>query len=124
MAKFRAWAESLMTDECIVRKATGQTIDPSTGQHVPEFTEVYTGACKVQTSSGVGGDTTDTGAVINEWLERVDFPWATQGLGPDLVVEITKSNDPNLVGHKFRLVSPQSLKTWATAQRWNVKEAL
>ena len=55
---------------------------------------------------------------------RVDFPWATQGLGPDMVVEITKSGDPNLVGHRFRLVSPQSQKTHATAQRWNVKEAL
>ena len=41
-----------------------------------------------------------------------------------MVVEITKSDDPNLVGHKFRLVSPQSQKSHATAQRWNVKEAL
>ena len=76
-----------------------------------------------KTSGGVGGDTTETGAVINEWLVRVDFPWATQKLMPDMVVEITKSGDPNLVGHKFRLVSPQSQKTHATAQRWNVKEA-
>lgn len=124
MARGRSAAERLMVDECEVRKATGQTIDPDTGKNVTQYAEVYTGKCKVQTSGGVGGDTTDTGTVINEWLERVDFPWATQGLGPDMVVEITSSNDPNLVGHKFRLVSPQSQKTHATAQRWNVKEAL
>lgn len=123
MAHGRAAAERLMADECVVRKATGQTIDPDTGQHVTQYTEVYAGKCKVQTSGGVGGDTTDTGVVVNEWLVRVDFPWATQGLAPDMVVEITKSVDPNLVGHKFRLVSPQSQKTHATAQRWNVKEA-
>ena len=123
MAHGRAAAERLMADECVVRKATGQIIDPSTGQHVTQYSEVYTGKCKVQTSGGVGGDTTDTGTVVNEWLVRVDFPWATQGLGPDMVVEITKSGDQNLVGHKFRLVSPQSQKTHATAQRWNVKEA-
>lgn len=124
MDRFRSWAEALMTDECRVTKAEGVTIDPDTGQRVTQYSEVYTGACKVQTSGGVGGDTTDTGTVVNEWLVRVDFPWATRELGPDMVVEITKSDDPNLAGHRFRLVSPQSQKTHATAQRWNVKEAL
>lgn len=123
MTSGRDAAERLMTDECRVTKSNGMTVDPDTGQSTPKVTEVYTGACKVQTSGGVGGDTTETGTVINEWLTRVDFPWATQKLGPDMVVEITKSGDPNLVGHKFRLVSPQSQKTHATAQRWNVKEA-
>ena len=123
MTSGRDAAERLMTDECRVTKAGGVTVDPDTGQSVPKVTEVYAGKCKVQTSGGVGGDTTDTGTVVNEWLVRVDFPWATQGLGPDMVVEITKSGDQNLVGHKFRLVSPQSQKTHATAQRWNVKEA-
>ena len=123
MTSGRDAAERLMTDECRVTKAGGVTVDPDTGQSVPQVTEVYTGRCKVQTSGGVGGDTTDTGTVVNEWLTRVDFPWATQGLTPDMVVEITKSGDTNLVGHKFRLVSPQSQKTHATAQRWNVKEA-
>ena len=124
MAYGRAAAERLMAAECRVPKAGGVTIDPDTGQSVPQVTEVYAGKCKVQTSGGVGGDTTDTGVVVNERLVRVDFPWATQGLTPDMVVEITKSGDTNLVGHKFRLVSPQSQKTHATAQRWNVKEAL
>lgn len=124
MTSGRDAAERLMTDECRVTKAGGVTVDPDTGQSVPQVTEVYAGKCKVQTSGGVDGDTTDTGTVVNEWLVRVDFPWATQGLAPDMVVEITKSDDPNLAGHKFRLVSPQSQKTHATAQRWNVKEAL
>lgn len=124
MTSGRDAAERLMTDECRVTKAEGMTINPDTGQSVPKVTEVYSGKCKVQTSGGVGGDTTDTGTVVNEWLVRVDFPWATQGLGPDMVVEITESGDPNLIGHRFRLVSPQSQKTHATAQRWNVKEAL
>lgn len=124
MTSGRDAAEGLMADECRVTKAGGVTIDPDTGQSVPKLTEVYAGKCKVQTSGGVGGDTTDTGTVVNEWLTRVDFPWATQGLAPDMVVEITKSVDPNLVEHRFRLVSPQSQKTHATAQRWNVKEAL
>lgn len=124
MTSGRDAAERLMTDECRVTKAEGVTVDPGTGKSVPQVMEVYVGRCKVQTSGGVGGDTTETGTVINEWLTRVDFPWATQGLAPDMVVEITKSVDPNLVGHRFRLVSPQSEKTHATAQRWNVKEAL
>lgn len=123
MTSGRDAAERLMADECRVTKAGGVTINPDTGQSVPQVTEVYAGKCKVQTSGGVGGDTTETGTVINEWLVRVDFPWATRGLTPDMVVEITKSGDPNLVGHRFRLVSPQSQKTHATAQRWNVKEA-
>ena len=39
MAHGRAAAERLMADECVVRKATGQTIDPDTGQ--PELTMVW-----------------------------------------------------------------------------------
>lgn len=124
MTSGRDAAERLMTDECRVTKAEGVTVDPDTGKSVPQVMEVYVGRCKVQTSGGVGGDTTDTGVVVNEWLVRVDFPWATRGLTSDMVAEITKSGDPNLAGHKFRLVSPQSQKTHATAQRWNVKEAL
>lgn len=124
MARGRAAAERLMTDTCVVRKVSGQTVDPDTGQHVTTFAEVYTGACKVQTDGGVGGDqSSEIGAVLVEWLQRIDFPWSTTGLTSDMIVEITGSGDPNLVGHRYRLVSPQSAKTYATAVRWNVKEA-
>ena len=54
MAHGRSAAERLMTDECRVTKAGGVTIYPDTGQSVPQVTEVYAGACKVQTSGGVG----------------------------------------------------------------------
>lgn len=122
LADGRRAAQRLMADTCIVRKPVGQSTDPDTGEVATVFESVYEGACKVQTDGGVGGDNTTTGGVLVEWLQRVDFPWDTQGLEADMVAEITTSADPNLTGRMFRLVSPQSAKTFATAQRWNVKE--
>lgn len=111
-----------MTDECVVYRQSGQSVDPVTGAVTVGRSSVYEGVCKVQTSGGVGSDSTDTGSVLDEWLERVDFPWGVTTIGADMVVEVTKSADVTLVGKRFRLVSPQSRKTYATACRWNAKE--
>lgn len=128
LAKARANAECLMTDRCIVTRPGESVTDPNTGEVKPTSTQVYVGHCKVQTSGGLASENVEgsaaqaMGAVSLVWSLYVHFPYGTPGLRAGDVVEVTESANPLLVGRRFRLVSPQSEKTHATACRWNAKE--
>lgn len=117
-----------MTDRCTVTRPGESTTDPDTGLPNTGTEQVYKGKCKVQTSGGLVGEQTEgsaaqaMGAVSLVWSLYVHFPYDTSGLKAGDVVEITESTNPLLTGRRFRLVSPQSEKSHATACRWNVKE--
>ena len=121
LAKARSDAENLMTDLCMVTRPGESTTDPGTGK-------VYEGRCKVQTSGGLASEQTEgsaaqnMGAVSLVWSLYMHFPFGTDGLRAGDVAEITESANPLLKGRRFRLISPQSEKSHATACRWNVKE--
>lgn len=128
LAKSRANAEDLMTDQCTVTRPGESTTDPDTGLPNTGTEQVYEGKCKVQTYGGLASENVEgsaaqaMGAVSLVWSLYVHFPYDTSGLRAGDVVEVTESANPLLVGRRFRLVSPQSEKTHATACRWNVKE--
>lgn len=128
MARARANAESLMTDQCVVTRPGDTTTDPDTGLPDTGTEQVYQGKCKVQTSGGLASEQTEgsaaqnMGAVSLVWSLYMHFPFGTDGLRAGDVAEITESASPLLKGRRLRLVSPQSEKTHATACRWNAKE--
>lgn len=128
MARARANAEDLMTDQCVVTRPGDTTTDPDTGLPNTGDTKVYEGRCKVQTSGGLASEQTEgiaaqnMGAVSLVWSLYMHFPFGTDGLRAGDVAEITESANPLLKGRRLRLVSPQSEKTHATACRWNAKE--
>ena len=62
------------------------------------------------------------GAVSLVWSLYLHFPYGTAGLRAGDVAEVTDSTNPLLTGRRFRLISPQSEKSHATACRWNAKE--
>lgn len=127
LAKARANAEDLMTDQCVVTRPGDTTTDPDTGLPDTGDTKVYEGRCKVQTSGGLASEQTEgsaaqnMGAVSLVWSLYIHFPFGTSLRNGDLVT-VTKSANPELVGRRYRMISPQSEKSWATACRWNVKE--
>lgn len=128
LAKARANAEDLMTDQCVVTRPGDTTTDPETGLPNTGTEKVYEGRCKVQTSGGLASEQTEgsaaqnMGAVSLVWSLYMHFPFGTDGLRAGDVAEITESANPLLKGRRLRLVSPQSEKTHATACRWNAKE--
>lgn len=128
MARARANAEDLMTDQCVVTRPGESTTDPDTGLPDTGTEQVYQGKCKVQTSGGLASEQTEgsaaqaMGAVSLVWSLYMHFPFGTSGLRAGDVVEVTESVNQLLIGRRLRLVSPQSEKTHATACRWNVKE--
>lgn len=127
LAKARANAECLMTDRCVVTRPGVTTTDPDTGLTTTGKEKVYEGSCKVQTSGGLASEQTEgsaaqaMGAVSLVWSLYIHFPFGTSLRNGDLVT-VTKSANPELVGRRYCMISPQSEKSWATACRWNVKE--
>lgn len=114
----RRMAESLMVDSCTVRRRTGTTTDPNTGEVTPTYTVIRTGQkCKVQTR-GYWGEARDVGeaAVVILSLE-IQFPTSVTDLVTRDEITIDSSqNDPTLVGRVFRL-KDLSHKSFATARR-------
>ena len=108
LPKLRQMAESLKSDPCVVTRPGDTTTDPDTGLTTTGKEKVYEGSCKVQPSGGLASEQPDGSAA--------------HALRAGDVVEVTESANQLLVGRRFRLVSPQSEKTHATACRWNVKE--
>lgn len=128
LAKARANAEDLMTDQCVVTRPGESATDPDTGLPSVATERVYAGCCKVQTYGGLASEQTEgsavqaMGAVSLVWSLYVHFPFDTVGLRAGDLVEVLDSANPLLKGRRFRLISPQSEKSHATACRWNAKE--
>jgi hypothetical protein len=128
--RMRRSAESMMTDQFTIQRFTGRNVtDPDTGVDVPEMTQVADSKGKVQTSGGIAsqvvtasGDSSNVGGNVPVWSLYLHFPVTLTGLKEKDVAVCTASDDPDLIGRKFRLVNLQSEKSHATARRWNVQE--
>ena len=126
----RSYAERLMTDRFDIMRPTGaMSVDPETGASIPGQTRVAQTIGKVQTSGGIAsqvvtasGDSSNVGGNVPVWSLYLHFPVTLTGLREKDVAFCTASDDPDLVGRRFRLVNMQSEKSHATARRWNVQE--
>lgn len=121
----REAAEALMVDACTIKRRSGQTSNPTTGDVTDTYAAAhYTGKCKVQ-SREVEVATPEAGEqTVNTLTLRVDVPMSATGITAGDVVTITAAvYDPDLVNRSFRVVAPfhGSLKT---ARRLPVEEVV
>lgn len=111
LSKARRDAEGLMTDQCTVTRPGESTTDPDTGLPNTGTEQVYEGKCKVQTSGGLASENVEgsaaqaMGAVSLVWSLYIHFPFGTSLRNGDLVT-VTKSANPELVGRRYRMISP------------------
>ena len=121
----RIAAERLMTDQCVIRRPTGNMVtDPETFEDVPELLVIYDprlaphfGKCKVQTYEAFEQERESAGLtqIINRL--RVDIPVGAARVMPEDVVTVLESHDPLLVGQSYRLTVQAPYKSHATAYR-------
>lgn len=124
LARGRAAAEALMVDACTIRRVTGATSDPDTGDETPTYLtpDPYTGKCRIQAQlaqaqrEDVGED-----HLLLLRLE-VQLPMSVVGLEVGDEVTVTASaHDSDLVGRVFRIHDLMH-KTHATSRRVQVIE--
>lgn len=116
----RRRAESLMVDECIIRRPTGDV--ETEGYTVTSVSEeVYAGKCKVgsdrphETGVTVGGSST-----VTTQRHLLHLPVASGPFHVGDVATITAAPmQPNLVGNVYRIAGPDE-RSIQTAQRMYV----
>lgn len=114
----RAAAEALMVDRCTIRRRTGETVDPDTGDVTPTYTVLYSDQrCRAQ-SRGYWGERRDVGEADLIVLQiELQLPIAVTGLQVSNEVTIDASvHDPDLIGRVLR-IKDLSHKSHATARR-------
>ena len=122
----RAQAESLMTDTCTVKRATGETEpDPITYEEVPTYAVILAGLkCKVKAADPQANVVQLPGQTVALSVLEWHVPISTVGvLTNDLVTIDTVdpvSGDPDMVGKVLRVTGP-FLKSRATARRFRVE---
>lgn len=121
---FRAEAEALMVDECVIRRGPGEpVIDPDTGAVTDGTGEtVYTGKCKVQSKDSSTASPDAGGHSFVMVSRQIHIPANAADIRDDDVVEITASRFNSFtVGKKYR-VEGFTPDTFDTAFRLPVKE--
>ena len=117
---FQEDAESLMVDDCLVERRSGQVTDPVTGVVSDSWVTLYEGRCKVQGRSTVASERIAGGLLkVGEQLQ-VHFPVGQSFRLDDRVTITDTLLNPDLVGNKYRLTE-MARGSIRTADRWNVE---
>jgi hypothetical protein len=124
LARGRIAAQAGMTDTCTIRRRTGSTVNPATAE--VEWTEdtIYSGACKLQESSGLPRDANPTPiAPVLMVYRQLHLPvTASDGVREgDRATIDTCANDPDMVGAVL-LIRSERGKSWGTARRLDVEQ--
>lgn len=124
LARGRAAAEAGMVDTCTVRRPTGTTTDPDSGQVTTAYLNPnpYTGKCRVKQIQALP-ETHDVGEdhVVLTRLQ-LQVPMSAPGLLVGDEVTMTASiHDPDLPGRVFLIRGP-SAGSELTARRYEVTD--
>lgn len=116
---FRAEAEGLMIDACVIRRPTGAL---APGTYEPDAPQVYAGPCKVQTyeaheqTADVGGGTVTT----QRYSLHIPVGAYQPAIG-DVIAILRCQHDANLASRRF-VVRALLHKAYATAYRLGIDD--
>jgi hypothetical protein len=127
LPELRAQAESLMTDSCTVRRATGETAqNEDTGTVGPVYTDQFSSKCKVQARALAALTAEAGGRTATTVRLELHLPLSAGAAEVGDVAEITAVgalSDVHLLGRKFTITAPVA-KSFATARRYEVTEVV
>jgi hypothetical protein len=121
----RAQAESMMTDSCVITRASGDPVfNATTGKYdTPTPDTIYTGKCRIRTRSQFLRDRAADGGEhqVLIWSYIVSVPLTVTDIRVDDVVTVTASTDPALVERELK-ARITNLATNSTARRIDCEE--
>lgn len=117
----RAAAETLMVDECIIRRRTGESIGPG-GVITPDYETVYQGKCRMQQPTGTAQEQESGEANLLLVRYELQLPMEAVGLEPDdEVLMVASVHDPDVVDREF-LIRAVAHKSHAVMRRLQLEE--
>ena len=119
---FRAEAESLMVDTCLITRGGAVVTDSDTGNVTRTRTTVYEGKCQVQSKNSSTANPEAGGAVFTVVSRQVKIPANSADVKDGDEVEITASLLNSFTVGKVYRVDGFTPDTYDTAFRLPVKE--
>lgn len=116
----RERAKALMTETCVVERASGSITDPDTAVVSESWVTVYTGVCKMQGQQSQATNPIAGGHVFTVEQLMLHFPVSAKPASGDRVTITSSVLDADLVGLQLRLTE-LARGTYRTADRWNVE---
>lgn len=120
LSEGRRAAESIMTDSCLVERATGTVTDDS-GHVVTTYAPVYDGKCRFQYRGLSAGSPNVGDQRIDLFSLELQIPISVTTLAVNDRVTPQTSRDPDLPGRRFR-VANLAHKSHYTARRMPLEE--
>lgn len=111
----QAQAESMMADTCVIRRRGPDVLDPVTDLHVPAWSTVYAGCCRVRFQSAETQSRQVEGELLVGQQSTLSLPYAASAaVRVDDVAEISSQGITVRVAGRF-------VQTYATARRFPVE---
>lgn len=121
----RLAAELLMTDACVITRATGRaTLNQVTGTTIdPTATTVYTGKCRFKPVSRMDEQTDAGETAVYKWRWTISVPYGTPAELNDVITP-TASQDPVLLTPAPRQMRVRAIErgTHISAHRLHCEE--
>lgn len=123
LAEAQAFAEEGMADTCTIRRVTGKSTDPFSGQDTDTYLspDPYSGKCRVQASLAQAAQHTAGEDYQLQIRLELQLPVSATGFQVGDQVTITASRDADLVGRVF-LIRDLMHKTDASSRRIGITE--
>jgi hypothetical protein len=104
----RAAAERLMVDACVIKRPSGSTSNPDTGEAVASYTTIYTGQCRLQQSAPSAGGQAVGGATVYQVPYQLQIPVTAPATQVEDIVTMTACGlDAEMVGRTFWIKGTQ-----------------
>jgi hypothetical protein len=119
-AHVRAYTESFMDAQIIIRRGGRGTLDPATGvvSGMAGATEVYNGKARIHLASSQGDLSVGPGE-FDQQAMTVSIPWASPVPQQDDVVEVVDGGaDQTLNGNALRVLSAEGAGLFGDARRF------
>jgi hypothetical protein len=122
LPEFRAHAESMMTDTCVIGFTTQGEFDDVSGGYPDVFVESYSGPCQFKAGNTAEAEVNSESQLLIEQDAVLKLPIATSlDVRKDHTFRLLSSaTDPALVGVEGRVKGP-FMSAYASARRFRVE---
>lgn len=119
LSYFRGEWATRLTDSCVIRGSSGETLNTTTGELTPTWDTHYSGPCLVRPKSAMSVEAGEL--LVEQRGYLVVIPYDETDVGVDMEVVVTSNTDEQLDG-KVLIVRNVRTDTYNTARKLDCED--